>query len=484
MATRRKPDAAFDRVPPYSEDAERAVLGAMLLNPDTVGTAIEILHGDPSELFYFPPHQHIYDAILGLYKDGRPVDALVLKERLLASGRLDDVGGLPYIADLTGVVPTSANIEHYARIVMDRSLLRRLITSCTGIVAQAFDAPEDVTSLLDEAEGSLFRIAEQRQVNPVEAIDDLLKESVDRIETQIKSHSAITGMPTGFDKLDAMTAGFQPSDTVVHAARNSVGKTAFALNVARHLAVDNRKKVLIFSLEMSKSQLVQRLLCMQGRVNSMRLRTGFLAEEEFKKIQRSAGALHGAPIYIDDTPGISVMELRAKARRHAARNGCDMIIVDYLQLMSGRGRTESRQVEISEISRAIKGIARELKLPVLALSQLRREAEKDDAGRPKLSHLRESGAIEQDADVVMMLYRPKLELPPGSDALQVNLDLAKQRNGPTGEVNLLFQRNYQRFEQLAIGGPMSGGPPPEYEHSGGYEPQGPGPDDYSDEQPF
>jgi replicative DNA helicase len=409
------------------------------------------------------------------------VDALVLKERLLASGRLEDVGGLPYIAELSGVVPTSANIDHYARIVMDKSLLRRLISSCTGIVAHAFEAPEDVTTLLDTAESELFRIAEQRQVNPIAKIDDLLKESVDRIETQIRSHSAITGMPTGFDKLDELTAGFQPSDMVVLAARPSVGKTAFALNVARHLAVDNRKNVLIFSLEMSKSQLVQRLLCMQGRVNSMRLRTGFLAEEEFKKIQRAAGALHGAPIFIDDTPGISVMELRAKARRHMARHGCDMIVVDYLQLMSGggRGRVESRQVEIADISRAIKGIARELRVPVLALSQLSREAEKDDVGRPKLSHLRESGAIEQDADVVMMLYRPKTELPPASDALQINLDLAKQRNGPTGEISLLFHRNFQRFDLMAVGGAPVPPVAEEYEHSGGYSPG-----EYDQEQPF
>jgi replicative DNA helicase len=450
----------------------------MLLNPDTVGTAIEILHGSPGELFYFAPHQHIYEAIVGLYKDGRPIDALMLKERLLANGRLDDVGGLAYIADLSSVVPTSANIDHYARIVLDKSLLRRLISSCTNIVAQAFEAPEDVASLLDGAEGALFRIAEQRLVNPVECIEGLLKDSVDRIERQIRAHSAITGLATGFDKLDEMTAGFQPSDMIVLAARPSVGKTAFALNVARQAAVDHKKNVLIFSLEMSKSQLVQRLLCMQGRVNSMRLRTGFLADEEFKKIQHAAGALHGAPIYIDDTPGITAMELRAKSRRHAARHGCDLVIVDYLQLMGGGGRSENRQVEIADISRAIKGIARELRVPVLALSQLSREAEKDDSGRPKLSHLRESGAIEQDADVVMMLYRPKMEMSPGSDALQVNLDLAKQRNGPTGELNLLFERSYQRFGLLAQGGgqPQGG---PEYEYSGGYAP-----DEIAGEQPF
>ena len=478
MATKRKTDAEFDRVPPYSEDAERAVLGAMLLNPDTVGNAIEILQGQPSDLFYFPAHAHIYEAMIHLYREGRPLDALVLKERLLAAGRLEDIGGLAYIADLSSVVPTSANIDHYARIVLDKSLLRRLISSCTHIVAQAFEAPEDVAKLLDKAEGSLFQIAEQRQVNPIEPIDVLLKESVDRIETNIKAHSAVTGLATGIDKLDELTAGFQPSDMVVLAARPSVGKTAFALNVARHAAVENRKGVLIFSLEMSKSQLVQRLLCMQGKVNSMRLRTGFLAADEFRKIQHAAGELHGAPIHIDDTPGITVMELRAKARRHAARHECGLIIVDYLQLMSGTGRSESRQTEIAEISRAIKGIARELRLPVLALSQLSREAEKDDTGRPKLSHLRESGAIEQDADVVLMLYRPKMEFQPGMDALPVNLDLAKQRNGPTGEVSLLFERNHQRFSVLME--PGKGRPAAaEPEHPGGYAP------DYGDdESPF
>jgi replicative DNA helicase len=478
VATKRKVDAEFDRVPPYSEDAERAVIGAMLLNPDSVGNAIEILHGAPLDIFYFPAHAHIYEAMLHLYREGRPIDALVLKERLLAAGRLEDVGGLTYIANLSSVVPTSANIDHYARIVRDKSVLRRLISSCTHIVAQAFDGPEDVASLLDRAEGSLFQIAEQRQVNPIEPIDALLKESVDRIETNIRSHSAVTGLATGLDKLDELTAGFQPSDMVVLAARPSVGKTALALNIARHAAVDNRKGVLIFSLEMSKSQLVQRLLCMQGKVNSMRLRTGFLAADEFRKIQAAAGELHGAPIHIDDTPGITVMELRAKARRHAARNECGLIIVDYLQLMSGMGRSESRQVEISDISRAIKGIARELRLPILALSQLSREADKDDIGRPKLSHLRESGAIEQDADVVLMLYRPKTELAPGMDALQVNLDLAKQRNGPTGEISLIFEKNYQRFGVLAQPGAGRSGPP-EPDYPGGYRP-----DSGDEETPF
>ncbi len=478
MATKRKVDAEFDRVPPYSEDAERAVLGAMLLNPDTVGNAIEVLQGQPTDLFYFPAHAHIYEAMLQLYREGRPIDALVLREKLLAMGRLEDIGGLAYIADLSSVVPTSANIDHYARIVLDKSVLRRLISSCTNIVAQAFDAPDDVAKLLDKAEGTLFQIAEQRQINPIEPIDALLRESVNRIEQNLKNHSAITGLASGLDKLDELTAGFQPSDMVVLAARPSVGKTAFALNVARHAAVDNRQGVLIFSLEMSKSQLVQRLLCMQGRVNSMRLRTGFLASDEFKKIQAAAGDLHGAPIHIDDTPGITVMELRAKARRHAMRNPCGLIIVDYLQLMSGTGRSESRQNEIAEISRAIKGIARELRLPILALSQLSREAEKDDIGRPKLSHLRESGAIEQDADVVLMLYRPKMEFQPGMDALPVNLDLAKQRNGPTGEINLIFHRNHQRFDILAQAGPGQA-PAPAPDYPGGYTP------DYGDDEaPF
>lgn len=465
MATKRIPEAAYDRVPPYNEDAERAVLGSMLLNPATVGTAIEILRGTSEEIFYFPAHQYIYEAILALYKDARPIDAIVLKEQLASKAQLEDAGGIAYIADLTSVVPTSANMEHYARIVSEKSILRRLITACTGIVGKAFDADGDAQTLLDLAESDLFKIADQRQVNPILRVGDLLVESVNRIELQIKSDSHITGLATGFDELDKMTSGFQPSEMLVLAARPSVGKTAFALNLARNAAVRDGKNVLIFSLEMSKQQLVERLLCMQGGIDSQRLRSGFLAGKMFQEVQLAAGILDGKDIFIDDSPNLTILDLRAKARRHVAKYGCDLIIIDYLQLMTAGGRSENRQTEIAEISRSIKSLARELRVPVLALSQLSREAEKDDTGRPKLSHLRESGAIEQDADVVMMLYRPPAHESENAPNL-IYLDLSKQRNGPTGKVELSFDKRVQRFGNPA-GGHAPEEPPPSY---GGDEP--------------
>ena len=461
MATKRVPEAAFDRVPPYNEDAERAVLGSMLLNPNTVGTAIEILRGTSEEIFYYPAHQYIYDAILTLYKDARPIDAIILKEQLAADNHLKESGGLAYIADLTSVVPTAANMEHYARIVSEKSILRRLISACTGIVGKAYDTDGDAQILLDLAESDLFKIADQRQMNPIMVLGDLLNDSVRRIESQMKSGSHITGVATGFTELDRKTSGFQPSEMLILAARPSVGKTAFALNLARNAAVKDDKNVLIFSLEMSKPQLVERLICMQGGIDSQRLRSGFLAGKMFQEVQDAAGVLSGKKIYIDDSPNITILDLRAKARRHAAKYGCDLIIIDYLQLMSGGGRAENRQNEIAEISRSIKSLARELRVPVLALSQLSREAEKDESGEPKLSHLRESGAIEQDADVVMMLHRP-----PAHDAENapnlIYLQLSKQRNGPTGRVELSFDKRVQRFGNVAGGGDAQEEPPPSY----------------------
>ena len=399
--------AVFDRTPPQSVDAERAVLGAMLINPETVGTGIEILGDKAEEVFYVPAHQHIYEAILAVFRKNIPVDATTLTEQISRSGKTDASGGFSYLAELTGAVPTSANIEYYAKIVLESALLRRLIGACTHIAGEAYQSAGEVEGLLDRAESAIFSIAEQRQVNPIHAVRDLLEDGIHRIEDQMKSRTGITGIPTGFTELDNMLSGLQPSDMVVLAARPSVGKTAFALNVAAHAANECGKGVLLFSLEMAKEQLVQRLLCMVGRVDSDRLRKGFLARAEFPKLQEAAAALSRSHIYIDETPNISVLELRSKARRHASQYPVDLLIIDYLQLMrGGSSRVESRQVEISEISRSIKGIARELRVPVIALSQLSREAEKDDSGMPKLSHLRESGAIEQDADVVLMLSRP------------------------------------------------------------------------------
>lgn len=454
----------FDRVPPQNIEAERSVLGAMLLNPEAVGSAIEILRDSPAETFYVEAHQHLYQAILELFRKTIPVDSVTLMEQMLKDGTLEAAGGVTYIAGLTSAVPTSANIEYYAKIVLEAGLLRRLIATCSRIAGDAYAPQEAVEKILDQAEAEIFKIAERRQLNPIHHVANLLEEGIHRIEEQLKAGTGITGVPTGFGQLDQMLSGLQPSDMIVLAARPSVGKTAFSLNVAANAAVHHQKKVIVFSLEMAKEQLVQRLLCMEGMVDSSRLRSGFLAKAEFPKLQRAAGVLMNAPLYIDDTPNISVIELRSKARRHAAQHGgVDLIIIDYLQLMSGAARSESRQVEIAEISRFVKGLARELRCPVVALSQLSREAEKDDSGMPKLSHLRESGAIEQDADVVMMLSRAPAHEAEGRDNL-IRVNLAKQRNGPTGFIDLLFEKNIQRFK--SIGAPSSGGSEPPPPHSG------------------
>ncbi|MEA3366294.1 MAG: replicative DNA helicase, partial [Candidatus Hydrogenedentes bacterium] len=370
MATRPKTDRVFDRTPPHDIDAERAVLGAMLLDPDAIGTAIEVLRDNPSEVFYAQAHQCLYGAMLSLYRNNTAVDATTLVHQLTRDGTLEEAGGASYVAELTSAVPTSANIEHYARIVLDTAVLRRTITICTRVIGKAYEEREDVNVLLDSAEADIFAIAEKRQLNPIQPVSQLLQPAVEKIESIIKSHSGITGIATGFDKLDELLSGLQESDMIILAARPSVGKTALALNMARHIAVRNAKSVLIFSLEMAKEQLVQRMICMEGEIDSGKLRTGFLAKHVFPKLQMAAGKLNTAPIFIDDTPNISILELRSKTRRHASQHELDLVIIDYLQLMNAGARAENRQQEISEISRSVKGLARELKLPVLALSQL------------------------------------------------------------------------------------------------------------------
>ncbi|GMU92744.1 MAG: replicative DNA helicase [Candidatus Hydrogenedentota bacterium] len=449
----RKPAPVFDRVPPHNIEAERSVLGAMLLNPEAVGTGIEILKDDPANTFYSEHHQLVYSAVLSLYRKNIPIDVVTLLEQLNRDGALEKAGGASYVAELAGAVPTSANIEYYARIVLDTAVLRRLISACSQLAGEAYQTPDDVNELLDRAEAAMFSIAETRQLSPIFSVGDLVPDAIDRIEAIIRAHKGYTGLPSGFHRLDEMLSGFQPSDMIVLAARPSVGKTAFALNVASHVAVHEKKSVLIFSLEMSKEQLVQRLLCMAGGIDSQRLRSGWLARNEFPKVQLGANKLSTAPIFIDDSPGITILELRSKARRHAATHNVDLIVIDYLQLMRAPSRSESRQTEIAEISRSIKGIARELRVPIVALSQLSREAEKDDTGAPKLSHLRESGAIEQDADVVLMLSRPPAHKRQGPDDDEdesshdklIHVNIAKQRNGPTGRLDLYFDRNTQRF---------------------------------------
>lgn len=451
--------ATFDRTPPQSIDAERSVLGAILLNPDAVNAALEVLRGRSADLFYAESHQHVFDAVIALSQRSAPVDIVTLVRELEKEGRLEAAGGASYIADLTNAVPTSANIEYYAQIVLDTAVLRKMISTCTMVAGEAYNPGTEVNELLDRAEREIFNIAENRQLNKVKHIGELLPDAVDRIDKQIKEGTGVTGLPTGFRELDQMLGGLQKSDMIVLAARPSVGKTAFSLNVASNAAVRNNRNVLVFSLEMSKEQLTQRVLCLEGRINSRRLREGFLAHKEFQKIIPVAGRLQTAPLYIDDTPNISVLELRSKARRHAAQHGLDLLIIDYLQLMSVSKRSENRQVEISEISRSIKGLGRELNVPVIALSQLSREAEKDDSGQPKLSHLRESGAIEQDADVVMMLARPRNdELEDNPNLIHVHV--AKHRNGPTGRVELIFEKETQHFGDLMRAAGATAGPPP------------------------
>lgn len=460
VAPRSKAErGVFDRTPPQNLEAERSVLGAMLLNPDAVGAGVEILRERAEDVFYHEPHQHLYDAIVQLFAQNQPVDAVTLMHQLTQSGKLEAAGGAAYIAELTRAVPTSANIEVYARIVVDCAVLRSIITTGTRLVSEAYAQDSPAEDMLDRAEAEIFRMAERKQHSPVHPVGNLVGAGLLRIENQMKTGGGITGVPSGYTKLDEMLSGFQPSDMVVLAARPSVGKTAFSLNMAAHAAIHHNKKTLIFSLEMSKESLVQRLLCMEGQVDGSRLRTGFLARTEFPKLQRAAETLSRAPVYIDDTPGVTVLEVRSKARRQFAQHGLDMIIIDYMQLMTGDKRAESRQVQISEISRSVKGIARELGVPVLALSQLSREAEKDDGGMPKLSHLRESGAIEQDADVVLMLSRLPAHQSEGRENI-IRVNVAKHRNGPTGFFDLLFDRNVQRFRNLAGDGSVPA-PPPE-----------------------
>jgi len=460
MAAKRDPKpVVYDRVPPQNLEAERAVLGAMFLNNESVGTAVEILHEDAADVFYSEIHQHVYAAMLALFRENQPIDPVTLPEQLKRDGHFEQCGGLSYLSELASAVPTSANIEYYAKIVLESAVLRKLITTCTQVVGSAYEYDGDVNELLDQAESQIFSIAQKRQLNPIRKVGELVNEAVERIQHLIQTHSGISGLPTGFIKLDEMLSGLQPSDMVVLAARPSVGKTALALNIAAHAAIRENKGVLVFSLEMSKEQLTQRLLCMEGRIDSGRLRSGFLAKDTMSKLTPAASRVYPAPIYIDDTPNITLLEIRGKARRQMAHHDVSLIIIDYLQLMSSPStrRTESRQVEISEISRGIKGLARELRVPVLALSQLSREAEKDDSGTPKLSHLRESGSIEQDADVVLMLWRQPPhkkgynEEEPAPDNL-IKLSIAKQRNGPTGIIDLLFLKEIQRFESVTTPG--------------------------------
>lgn len=447
----------IDKSPPKAIDAERAVLGAMLIEREAQAKALELLD---ESAFYQPAHQHIFRIIAHLFSEGAAVDVVTVGEALKNQRVLQEIGGSSYLTDLTNLLPTAANVDHYARIVKEKAILRQLISVATKIVSSAFAQQEDVAGLLDEAEQAIFAIAQSKAEKGFLPVGDLVHNVIEMVETLYQRKVHVTGLSTGFSELDTMTSGFQPANLIIIAGRPSMGKTSFAMNIAEHAAIVNKKPVAIFSLEMSREELLMRMLCSQARVDMHKVRRGYLEKKYWNTLTASASMLAQAPIYIDDSSSLSVLEMRARARRLAAElaikgTPLGMIVVDYLQLMRGMGRSESRQQEISEISRSLKGLARDLRVPVVALSQLsRRPEEKGREGRPQLSDLRESGAIEQDADMVAFIFREEVYKPQEVDSQgKAKIILAKQRNGPTGEFDLAFIREYTKFENLAQGVP-------------------------------
>jgi len=434
------------RIPPHSIEAEQSVLGSMLLDRDAIATASEILQDVD---FYRPDHKAIFEAIVELYNKNDAVDLVTLKNKIEENGVLEQVGGLKYLSRLATSVPTSVHIKEYAKIVEEKAILRRLIKVSQNISDLGYEGQEDLDVIMNTAEKDVFSLMQNRRTEDFSHIKDILLDSFDKIEAISANQETVTGIATGFIDLDYKTSGLQPSDMVLIAARPSMGKTAFALNIVQHAALREQIPTAVFSLEMSKEQLVNRMLCVEAMVDAQKLRTGTLEKDDWVKIARAMGDLSEAPIYIDDTPGISMMDMRAKCRKLKLEKGLGLIAVDYIQLMSGSGKNESRQQEISQISRDIKSLAREMQAPVIALSQLSRAPEARADHRPMLSDLRESGAIEQDADVVMFLYRDEYYHPDTEAKNQAELIIAKQRNGPTGTVNLAWLGQFTKFANLS-----------------------------------
>jgi replicative DNA helicase len=439
----------IEKVPPQNIEAEIAVLGSMLIEEEAIGKAIEIID---ESAFYREAHRLVYKAVIEMFSKNSAVDIVTLTEELKKRGQLDEVGGVSYITSLASAIPTAANIEHYARIVKEKSILRYLINNATEIVQDCYESTSDVDGLLDKAEKSIFEIT-SRKIKQKSSIllKDIIKDSIETIDGLYQRKENITGIPTGFRDFDVKTAGLQASDLIIVAGRPSMGKSAFATCIAEYAGIVEKIPIAFFSVEMSKEQLVQRMLCSHARVNAHKVRTGFLSQSDWPRLVNAAGKLSEAPIYIDDTPAISALELRAKARRLKAQHDIKLIILDYLQLMQGGLRSENRQQEISEISRSLKALARELNVPIIAISQLSRAVEQRQDRRPQLSDLRESGAIEQDADLVVLLlreeyYNPNLEEKKGL----AEVIIAKQRNGPVGTIKLTFINEYTRFENRSL----------------------------------
>lgn len=438
-----------DRIPPQNIEAERSTLGSMLLEREAVFKAQEILTADD---FYREAHRLVWHAVIGLVDRGEPVDLVTITDYLKNRDQLERIGGVSYLTGLVNMVPTAANVEYYARIVEEKSILRSVITAATDIVGLGYDETREAEAVLDEAERSIFAIAQRRKNQGTVPLKSILIPAFDRIEKIHESKGGVTGLPTGFPDLDRLTAGLQPSDLIILAARPSIGKTTFALNIAQRASTEHKIPVAVFSLEMSKEQLALKLLCSEAGVDMQRMRNGRLKEEDWPRLSRALGVLSEANMFIDDTASISALQVRTKARRIKAEYGLGLIVIDYLQLMQGRARAENRQQEVSEISRSLKALARELALPVLALSQLSRAVEHRTSKVPTLADLRESGSLEQDADIVAFLYREDYYNPQAENPNVTELIVAKHRNGPLGKVKFYFHKEFSTFESLAAEG--------------------------------
>jgi replicative DNA helicase len=447
MPGNKKKTQIYEKIPPQSLEAERAVLGSMLISEDAKTQVFESLKED---FFYSGTHKKIFSCLANLFDKNEKCDLITITNQLKQQDLLDEVGGVEYLTELVELMPTAANVDEYIKIVKDKYLLRTIIENATKIISEASSEPGEVDSFLDKAESLIFDISQHKTKRDVYPLKDLVKENIELIEEIHNKRGFVTGLPTGFIDLDKLTTGLHPSDFVIIASRPSMGKTAFACNVALNLNTGVTKfPILIFSLEMSKEQLVQRMLCCEARINLMKLRQGMLSDEDMGNLLLSAGRLEETPIFIDDTPSLNVFELRARARRLKASENIQLIIIDYLQLMRSRGRPENRQQEISEISASLKALAKELKVPVIAISQLSRATEQRENKEPYLSDLRESGSLEQDADLVLLLYREDF-YKKGENSGVADVIIAKQRNGPTGTINLTFLKEFTRFENYTV----------------------------------
>jgi len=442
-------DSTLEKLPPHHIEAEESLLSAILIDNDTLLDILEILK---PEDFYRTAHQKIFASVIDLFNNSEPVDLVTLNNALSETGQLKSVGGAPYLASLVDTVPMAVNARHYARIVHGKAILRRLIHKSTEIVQRCYQAQGKVDELINLAEQAIFDIVEDKSTKPFHPIGDLIESNFDTIDHLDGRKSQITGVASGFTDLDKMTSGFQNSDLIIIAARPAMGKTSFCLNIARNAAIDDNVPTVIFSLEMSKEQLSMRMLCSDGMVDSSRVRKGILYKDDRLKLTTAAGPLTEAPIYIDDSPNISITSIRTKARRLKMDKGLGLIIIDYLQLMRGPVKSERRDLEISEISRSLKSLAKELNIPILALSQLNRMLEQRSDKRPMLSDLRESGALEQDADLVVFIYRDEVynKDENNTEKGKAEIILGKHRNGPVGTVNLTFLNTYTRFENFVL----------------------------------